>query len=491
MNLHTLPINDIIIENRQRLDLGAINEMADSLREHGLIQPVVINQQKRLIAGQRRIEGAKLLGWTEISVVFRETLSEDELHELELEENIRRKNMSWQEIVLNISTIHALKVKKADYDPSKWGQKETGALLGMDQARVSIATRIAPLLRAELGPDNKPTKDAKFWPCESLEAAWRLRLRLKEDEAMADLAKSTATISPTQGFEDLAVVEETIDLDNDALKFERERYDSNPLNTVPFDEYWAEKQRLLNDTKPTIIPISRFLFCADSISFMHSHKGEFDHIITDIPYAIDMDMLNQQNPHDLDTIYAEHDVKYNLQLISDFFLAAFAATKEHAFVITWCDAWLFRWMGDLAIAAGFSVQRWPYTWCKTTKCLNQCANQNRTKNTEIAIICRKPGTATTKIADSSFLVADKDDLCEKIEHKFAKPFAVWQDLVEFCSLENQLILEPFAGRGSGVVSMLRLRRKVVAVELQQNHFNYLTENVKQHYLSLIPNCQFS
>ena len=94
MNRQTLPINEILSADRQRLDLGDIADLALSIQRYGLIQPIVINQEKRLIAGGRRLAAHQHLGRTHIEVVYRETLSVDELHELELEENVRRKEMS-------------------------------------------------------------------------------------------------------------------------------------------------------------------------------------------------------------------------------------------------------------------------------------------------------------------------------------------------------------------------------------------------------------
>ncbi len=82
MTPSTLPINEIIVEERFRKDLGDITSLADSMRRLGLIQPVVVNKEKRLVAGGRRLAAARELQWTHIPVVYRETLTEAELHEL-------------------------------------------------------------------------------------------------------------------------------------------------------------------------------------------------------------------------------------------------------------------------------------------------------------------------------------------------------------------------------------------------------------------------
>jgi DNA modification methylase len=498
----TLPINEIKVENRQRLDLGDLTELIESIRIYGLIQPIVVSQEKRLIAGGRRLASCIALGRTDVDVVFRETLSEDELYILELEENIRRKDETWQERTLHILTIHLLKQKVSALDSTSWGQRETGELLGIkSKGQIAWAICIAQKLREELNPDKSVKPDARFWHCDSLSDAWRLWCRDQEDIFRAELAlRSAKDAVPAEFFaeEMVNLAEfETVESSVDLLSAERERYYSNHLNPPgSFDSYWEEKQKWAEQLRNTIHLSNKF-HNVDSIAFMNhpDNASRFDHVITDIPYGIDMDMLNQQNQHggmqNIDTVEELHDVQYNKQLIADFFPAAFKCTKENAFVITWADQMLWQFMYDCAIKAGFAVQRWPITWCKTSNCMNQCAGFNTTKDTEIAIVCRKKGATLVWQPATSYIEASRDELSEAIRHPFAKPFAVWERLLQMTSLEGQLILEPFMGGGSGVISMLRMNRNVIGCELDVNHFNEGVENVKTlHYRKINPNYQF-
>ena len=241
--------------------------------------------------------------------------------------------------------------------------------------------------------------------------------------------------------------------------------------------------------------LSNMIFNGDCIPYMceADHRGMFDAIVTDIPYGIEMDTLNQDNfAHaNMDTVEEEHDVEDNMQLMREFFPAAFACTKDSAFVVTWCDVMQWQFMYDLARKAGFEVQRWPITWIKTHACGNSMSQYNMTKNTEIAMVCRKPKTTLAKHTNQSTVTASNAEVKRALRHPFAKPYEVWHFILDAVTIEGQLILEPFAGSGSGVIAALQKKRRVIALEKQLGHYNNLLENVKtQHFLKLDPNYVF-
>lgn len=89
-----IPIAKIKIGKRLREDLGDLTKLAESIRQRGLLHPVVIDDKKTLIAGQRRLEAVKLLGKKVVEVRLLGDLSEHERLDLELEENSLRKNLT-------------------------------------------------------------------------------------------------------------------------------------------------------------------------------------------------------------------------------------------------------------------------------------------------------------------------------------------------------------------------------------------------------------
>ncbi len=91
-------IDEIQLTKRVRQDLGDLSDLMDSIRLHGLINPVVITHEKELIAGERRYQAVKRLGWTSIPVIIKENTSESSRLRLEIEENLHRKNLSDEEL---------------------------------------------------------------------------------------------------------------------------------------------------------------------------------------------------------------------------------------------------------------------------------------------------------------------------------------------------------------------------------------------------------
>ena len=88
------------LQPRQRIAAEALEELAASIREHGLIQPLIVSQaadaeaqRYQLIAGERRLEAAKLAGLAKVPIIIREATPQEML-ELALVENIQRADLN-------------------------------------------------------------------------------------------------------------------------------------------------------------------------------------------------------------------------------------------------------------------------------------------------------------------------------------------------------------------------------------------------------------
>lgn len=89
-------IDAIRIGDRVRKDLGDIASLAESIKRHGLLHPIVIKTDSTLVAGHRRLEAVKSLGWDEIMVTV---IDVADLLSAERDENTERKDFTPTEAV--------------------------------------------------------------------------------------------------------------------------------------------------------------------------------------------------------------------------------------------------------------------------------------------------------------------------------------------------------------------------------------------------------
>lgn len=126
MNIQLLPFTDLQIpEDRQRkvFDETAHAELSTSISKHGLLQPIVVKNNNVLVAGERRFRAIKAFYDMGLPIKFKnETLPQgmipvldqgdiDELtaKEMELAENLYRRDLTWQEHSRAVAELHELR----------------------------------------------------------------------------------------------------------------------------------------------------------------------------------------------------------------------------------------------------------------------------------------------------------------------------------------------------------------------------------------------
>ena len=84
------------LQPRQAFDQAAINELAESIRQKGILQPLLVRRASsgyELIAGERRLRAAQRLGMEQVPVTIRDCV-DSEMLEMALIENIQRENLN-------------------------------------------------------------------------------------------------------------------------------------------------------------------------------------------------------------------------------------------------------------------------------------------------------------------------------------------------------------------------------------------------------------
>lgn len=134
-NFARVRIDQVVVERekRQRRVIET-KDLEQSISQVGLLQPITITQNFRLMAGERRLTACKALGHETIMVRFFEDLDPIEAKIVETEENIKRKDLEWKDLVSAVGEIHDLYVAR---DPL-WTMTDTGRALSLTVGTISM-----------------------------------------------------------------------------------------------------------------------------------------------------------------------------------------------------------------------------------------------------------------------------------------------------------------------------------------------------------------
>jgi len=144
-----LDITQVTVDRARFRDAtGDMDDLATSLARFGQLQPILVEEREdgkyELIAGYRRLTACQMNGQKTILAEARGAMDVLMAKEMELEENIQREQMSWQEEEAAIAEIHAIRAAR---DPN-WTQSKTAIMLGeRGQAAVAEAVKITNAMK--------------------------------------------------------------------------------------------------------------------------------------------------------------------------------------------------------------------------------------------------------------------------------------------------------------------------------------------------------
>jgi ParB family transcriptional regulator, chromosome partitioning protein len=126
------------LQPRKQFDETSLNELAESIRVHGIVQPLIVKQKGNrymIIAGERRFRAARLAGLTEVPVLVTD-YDEAQIHEVSLIENIQREDLN------PIEEAAAIRFLMKQHDMT---QEEVSSRLGKSRPAIANALRLLQL----------------------------------------------------------------------------------------------------------------------------------------------------------------------------------------------------------------------------------------------------------------------------------------------------------------------------------------------------------
>lgn len=141
----TLPLREIEpnrAQPRKQFDEGALAELADSICQHGILQPLLVRPLVsggyQIVAGERRWRAARMAGLTEVPAVVRE-MSDQQVMQLALIENLQREDLTALEEAQGYQTL---------MESYELTQEEIAKIVGKSRPAVANALRLLNLPQA-------------------------------------------------------------------------------------------------------------------------------------------------------------------------------------------------------------------------------------------------------------------------------------------------------------------------------------------------------
>ena len=410
-------INDIIVVDRQRQDLGDIGALAESIKIHGLIQPIVIEKTlDLLVVGGRRLAAVKKLGWTQLlhgrDFIFKDERDPLSLAAIELEENLQRKELSWQEEIDAKNRLLALMQSK--YGTPSGGAPTRAERLGLQQPGFGV-NKLAIMLgesATQTSKDLELAKLVKLVPSLLLEPTKTSAMR--KVQVLLSIATMSGMVQPKS---------------------------ASVTETAP--QKW-------------ILYEGDFRMNADKVP-----NESVDLVYTDLPYGVDMDSLMSR--HATGTLRYE-DTQSVVSLLPDIAKQSYRILKNNRYAVFWFGFRYHCALLEALITAGFRVDAMPFIWYKAgSSAPSEQPHMKYGIKYDAALICAKGSPIFIRQGQPNVMELPATPRSEKLQVA-QQPIALPEKLIRDMVVRGATILDWCAGAGTTGVAALRCGCKVILFE---------------------------
>lgn len=148
-----VPVGSIKVANRIRKEFGDITSLANDIKENGLLNPVTLTPDGKLLAGERRLRAVQELGWQTVDARVVENPDDLQALKIEITENENRKEFTFSEKMAYAKLLHDM------YDARARANSAANLKVGNDSPSVPCGTvgRTNDLIADEVGLGSKTT----------------------------------------------------------------------------------------------------------------------------------------------------------------------------------------------------------------------------------------------------------------------------------------------------------------------------------------------
>lgn len=405
--LREIPLAEIKVKDRARQDLGDIEGLAESILEKGLLQPITVDEHYYLRAGERRYRAHQAAGLPTILAIVRPGAGKLDALEIELLENVQRKDLTWPEQARLEKKIFDLMVAK---DPS-WSQRDQQEVRGDSKSSINRRLQLAEAL--ETMPE--------LADYDNQDDAWKEYKRFEEEVAVNIMAakKIPQHIS-------------------DAPKWAADHY--------KIGDAFEGMEKLL-------------------ATQLHSRGVPFHFAEVDPPYGVDLHRRKSRNTSSslMDEYQEWEDYP---QLFERTARLVYECLGPNAFAVFWYGMSRHGETLDILRSVGFGVPDIPAIWNKGE--VGQTASPDTTFGScyEPFFVARK---GQPKLARAGRGNVFSFPTVQKKTHPTEKPIHLMEEILRVILFPGSRVLVPFLGSGVTLRAVYRLGHTGIGWDLSGKH----------------------
>ena len=412
-----IQVTEIIVSNRGRVEMGKIGELCESIQKFGLLSPIIIDNNLNLHCGERRLRAFQQLKLEYIPCRFLNDLTETEKLEVELDENIRRKQLTWQEELLLMEKL-----------TRKWQELQPQLTLA------DIATK--------LNMDDVSHKIDLF-----------LAKSCKEKPELLEEKEKTAALRKAREVKDIALRSLIVQASGKVQQL------SPPVTQEQEQDDTESKQQ---DT--VFKSGSVTLYNADCLTILSQlQTASVDCILTDPPYGVDFND-NSDFQNWTQTFQDDHEFVFT-KLMPPILAELFRVLKSDGHFYFFYAMIHHQRFLELVKATGFKPQYVPLIWNKGSV----GGLKERYRMDYEPVLFGGKGNAR-RLAQPASTTYTCQNPSNKL-HPAEKPVDLLSYYISQSTIEGEIVLEPFMGSGSTMLAAKQLNRQGIGVEKEKQWFD--------------------
>jgi ParB/RepB/Spo0J family partition protein len=415
-------ITEVFEGTRLREDYGDIEALSESIKNHGVIQPLAVmtsgddtDLPYTLLAGGRRYRACQLAEVETIPVrIYEEELTELELRVIELEENVQRKDLDWMESVRMKQEINNLQMlihgekTSTKKDAPGWSASDTARMVGKSHSSISQDLKLAKAI--------EEFPEVEWDKCKNKNEAQKRLNKLEEGLARRELSRR---------------------IENETKNSKNGSYKRQLIDAYMIDDCRSVMSRI--------------------------DDGVFSLVEIDPPYAIDLEKVKRDYDY---KGYNEREGSTYIKFMRQILKESYRIMAPNSWLVFWFapEPW-FESIYTAITETGFSCSRLCGIWTKPTGQSMQ-PNTHMANAYEMFFYARK-GDAVLGKPGRTNIFNHTPVAPQRKYHPTQRPIELMQDIVETFSFEGNQVFVPFAGSGVSLLAAASKNRKPLGSDMSE------------------------